>query len=88
MADEWTRNSSKRQRFYAIILAPDEQGNPPACWLCRQPGADSIDHVLPKSKYPDLIWEPGNMRPAHGDCNSSKGDGVAARDMGSQSRRF
>lgn len=88
MADEWTRNSSRRRRCSAIILAPDDQGNPPACSLCGQPGADSVDHVLPKSRYPDLIWELGNMRPAHGDCNSSKGDGAVTRDLGSQSRRF
>lgn len=88
MADEWTRNSSRRRACAVIILAPDEQGNPPACWICGQAGADSIDHVLPKIKYPDLIWELGNMRPAHVECNSSKGDGGVTRDLGSLSRRW
>lgn len=42
------------------------------CWLCGHPGADTIDHVIPKSHGgPDETW---NMRAAHHSCNSQRGD--------------
>ena len=36
------------------------------CWLCGQPGADTVDHIIPVSACPDLAFEPANLRPAHG----------------------
>lgn len=87
-ADEWTRMASRRRKLAAVVLAKDEHGNPPACALCGQPGADSMDHVLPRSKYPELMWEPANLQPAHGTCNSSKGNRATTRDLGSRSRRW
>lgn len=83
---EWDRNGARRRACSAIILATDERGNRPACALCGQPDADTVDHVLPKAKYPDLVWELGNMQPAHRDCNASKGVGTAAVQLGSLSR--
>lgn len=42
------------------------------CWLCGHPGADQVDHVIPKahggSDHPD------NLRAAHGSCNTRKSD--------------
>ena len=46
------------------------------CWLCGKPGADTVDHVLPLSVYPELAHDIGNLRPAHQRCNSSKGAGA------------
>lgn len=43
------------------------------CWLCGRPGADSVDHLLPKSQYPQLMFVVDNMRPAHRRCNSKRG---------------
>lgn len=46
------------------------------CWLCGvwiRPGQFSVDHVLPKSTHPHLMWELGNMRPAHLRCNKKRG---------------
>lgn len=83
---EWDTNGARRRKCSAIILAKDDNGNPPACALCGQPGADSVDHVLPKVKYPELIWELANMQPAHHDCNASKGVGAAEPLLGSLSR--
>jgi 5-methylcytosine-specific restriction endonuclease McrA len=41
------------------------------CHLCRQGGADSADHVIPRSKGgPDSM---ANLRPAHHGCNSKRG---------------
>lgn len=40
------------------------------CWLCRQLGADTVDHVKPRAAGgPD--W-PSNLRPAHRTCNARK----------------
>jgi 5-methylcytosine-specific restriction endonuclease McrA len=39
------------------------------CWLCGHPIEEwdySLDHVIERSKRPDLEWEPSNWRPAHG----------------------
>jgi 5-methylcytosine-specific restriction endonuclease McrA len=44
------------------------------CWLCRRPilGTVTVDHVIPRSLggTNDLV----NLRPAHGRCNSSRGN--------------
>lgn len=42
------------------------------CHLCRQDGADSADHVIPRSKGGDDSID--NLRPAHQGCNSARGD--------------
>jgi 5-methylcytosine-specific restriction endonuclease McrA len=83
--DEWVMMASRRRKVSAVILAKDERGHPPSCWLCGQPGANSVDHVLSRSKYPELVWDESNMRPAHTDCNSSKGATATTRDLGSAS---
>jgi 5-methylcytosine-specific restriction endonuclease McrA len=42
------------------------------CHLCRTDGADSADHLIPRSKGgPDSL---DNLRPAHHGCNSARGD--------------
>ena len=47
------------------------------CWLCGQLGADTVDHVLPLSRFPELAHDLANLRPAHRSCNSRKGAGRA-----------
>ena len=41
------------------------------CWLCGHPGADSVDHVTPRSRGGTDALE--NMRPAHLFCNTGRG---------------
>lgn len=36
------------------------------CWICGKPGATTIDHIKPKSTHPQLMWEPTNLKAAHG----------------------
>lgn len=53
------------------------------CWLCGQrvwrgvkpthPMSPSADHVLPVAAYPELEFDPGNLRVAHFGCNSARG---------------
>jgi len=46
------------------------------CWLCgkyfNDGGEISVDHVKPKSKYPELVYDITNMRLAHSKCNSER----------------
>lgn len=42
------------------------------CHLCRKPGADSADHVQPRSRGGNDTL--ANLRPAHHGCNSLRGD--------------
>lgn len=49
------------------------------CWLCGAHGADTVDHILPISQYPELAHDLSNLRPAHRSCNSSKGAGTVMR---------
>ena len=43
------------------------------CWLCGQPGADTVDHIVPLSIDPTLGEDPTNLLPAHRSCNSRRG---------------
>lgn len=58
---------TKRER---ILRASD------ICWICGQPGADAVDHVIPVAR--GGTDDPTNLRPAHHDvppkCNRLKAD--------------
>lgn len=51
------------------------------CWLCGHGGADTADHVIPRSLGGD-VSNVANLRPAHGEpcptcgqrCNYSRGN--------------
>lgn len=43
------------------------------CHLCERHGANSVDHIVPASEAPHLEFDLRNMRPAHRDCNYSRG---------------
>lgn len=40
------------------------------CWICKKPGADSIDHVLPLGAGGPNFHS--NIRPAHLGCNAAR----------------
>lgn len=44
----------------------------PICALCGDPGADTVDHVIPLSEG-GTNW-PDNLQPAHRACNTRKAD--------------
>jgi 5-methylcytosine-specific restriction endonuclease McrA len=46
------------------------------CWLCGRDGADSADHVLPRSRGGSDALE--NLRPAHRACNSARGNRIGS----------
>lgn len=45
------------------------------CWLCGQPGADTIDHIVPLSQHG--ADTDNNLRAAHRSCNSARGAAAA-----------
>lgn len=54
------------QRVAALVLAT--QGT--TCWLCGTGGANTADHVTPRSK--GGTDNQANLRPAHKRCNSAR----------------
>lgn len=64
------RKGSAWRRLRAQVLAASN-----VCHLCGRPGADTVDHVIPRSRRPDLAHDLTNLRPAHRSCNSRKGAG-------------
>lgn len=60
---------SRVARFTEYVL--DTYGR--TCWLCGFPGADSVDHVIPRSKG-GAVWAIENAAPAHRRCNYSRQD--------------
>lgn len=50
------------QRATAWVIARD-QGR---CWICGKTGADSLDHIVPRSIDPTRAWDPTNWAAAHG----------------------
>lgn len=63
--DDW--NGRKIKRLASATFA--EHGR--VCHLCGMPGADTIDHLIPRSRGGDNSLD--NLRPAHKRCNSSRG---------------
>jgi 5-methylcytosine-specific restriction endonuclease McrA len=59
----------KVAQFRALVLAT--YGT--TCHLCERPGADSPDHIVPVCEAPHLEWDLANVRPAHRNCNYSRG---------------
>ena len=56
------------------------------CWLCEDPYADTIDHIVP--------WDlggsnhPANLAPAHTKCNSSRGNRIDEQAMIPYPRKY
>ena len=67
--------SWRRQR--ALLLAASD-----ICHICGQPGADSVDHVIPLARGGTDARS--NTRPAHMQCNRAKSD----RDYAAIVRRY
>lgn len=68
------------------------------CYLCGQPidydapagsrDALEIDHVIPTSERPELMFEEENLRPAHMSCNRSKQDSKPGPTLGIPSEEW
>ena len=49
----------------------------PPCSLCGEPGATTVDHIIPVSRGGTGAIT--NLRPAHLKCNSGRGDRLNIR---------
>lgn len=43
------------------------------CWLCGLPGANTADHVIPRS-LGGAVYDLANLAPAHKRCNEARGN--------------
>lgn len=69
---EW---SGKRAQSY-VKLTLATYGT--VCWLCGLPGANSADHVIPRSQG-GAVYDIGNLGPAHRKCNYARGNRPAGQ---------
>jgi len=64
------------RKAQAYVLATlTEYGT--TCWLCGLPGANSADHIIPRSKG-GAVYDLLNLGPSHRRCNFSRGNRAAA----------
>jgi 5-methylcytosine-specific restriction endonuclease McrA len=63
----WETNPRQRRLLTAQTLAV--KGT--VCHLCRQDGADTADHLIPRSAGGQNIL--ANLAPAHRSCNTARG---------------
>ena len=64
--DVWTGRKSARW----VQLTLDTYGR--LCWLCGLGGADSADHIIPRSRG-GAVYDILNLGPTHKLCNSARG---------------
>ncbi len=62
------------RRYYDQIIRQAPLGICPICGISM---AETLDHYLPKSKFPTLSVTPANLIPACRDCNTRKGNNSA-----------
>lgn len=69
-AHQYRRNRLPHRSLYRDLnyLNASKTG---ICHICKQPGADTRDHVIPV--IAGGTNAPENIRPAHRSCNSAKG---------------
>ena len=65
-----TQKNSNRRKHYDSILSLSNGG---LCPFCSHGSVTTIDHFLPKEKYPIYAILPYNLIPCCSDCNKNKG---------------
>jgi 5-methylcytosine-specific restriction endonuclease McrA len=69
--DKMVKKSAPGRKFYDKYMAVPKNG---ICPFCGQRIVSTLDHYLPKMKYPALAVSPLNLIPACKDCNKDKGE--------------
>lgn len=90
-------DSSRYSRKFSKQLREEWEAVNAPCYLCGQPinyaqrgTRDSleIEHVIPTSKQPELMYDRANLRPAHLSCNRAKSDGAPQPELGELSEQW
>lgn len=71
--DKGMLGGTNGRTYYDRLLASAPLGK---CPYCRFGHAETLDHFLPKSRYPSYAVLPINLVPACMRCNKGKGDGL------------
>lgn len=61
--------TNKGRKYYNLIFTSAPNGR---CPFCNVKQVSTLDHYLPKSKYPLLSITPNNLVPSCSDCNKNK----------------
>ena len=69
--DKMVKESQPGRKYYDKYITTPKNG---ICPLCGQREVATLDHYLPKMKYPSLAVSPSNLIPACRDCNTGKND--------------
>lgn len=71
--DKFSKKGQTARKYYDSIILSAPNGK---CPQCGQRLVRTLDHYLPKSKYPLLAITPYNLIPCCSDCNKDKLDGL------------
>jgi 5-methylcytosine-specific restriction endonuclease McrA len=69
--DKMAKKSAPGRKYYDKYIAAPKNG---ICPLCGHRVASTLDHYLPKKKYPIFAVTPLNLVPACKDCNTGKSE--------------
>lgn len=67
------KQDSDSRKVYDKLRASSKGG---VCPLCGIYGVETLDHYLPKARYPIFSVNPKNLVPACEHCNGAKSDGI------------
>ena len=71
--DKFSKRDQIPRKYYDEIILLAQNGK---CPQCGQRQVKTLDHYLPKSKYPLLAITPYNLIPCYSDCNKDKLDAL------------
>ena len=72
--NKFSKKGQLARKYYDEIMLLAPYGR---CPLCGQRQVKTLDHYLPKSKFPTYSITPYNIIPACSDCNKDKTDNIA-----------
>lgn len=73
--NKFSKKGQIARKYYDEIMLSAPYGR---CPLCGQRQVKTLDHYLPKSKFPTYSITPFNLIPACSDCNKDKTDDIAS----------
>lgn len=71
-SDHMLKDKSEARKVYNLLRASSNG----ICPLCGISGVKTLDHYLPKSRYPAFSVNPKNLVPACENCNTGKGSDI------------